>query len=320
MGGLTWTPDGRQLLYPSPEPGDAPKRWTIRAVDAAGGSPSSALVEGVQSVDPWQPPLSSCPAWPRSALLFLRAHSPPGALRYLGRAKVPDGRPLGQSTGWSADAARLSPPPSEAGVRGIAAVHSVLPGRGSRAGGPAGHVCGQLGSRRQAWPRPDRPRGTDCARDRGCSRHRRGRRDDHGSPRGPGRDRGQATDGPGRCRRHRGRRRPSPVHPLRPERGRRGDGDDPRGDDRLRSDRHPRQQRPARHGGPDPEPRPGGLGGDLRHQRARLLPDDQAPAPGHARAPEGRDREHGRVRGWRPGRRLCRNQDGAPLAGVHRRP
>jgi RNA polymerase sigma-70 factor (ECF subfamily) len=51
MGGFAWTGDGRQLLYLSPEPGDRPTRWTIRAVDAAGGSPSSAVVEGVRSFD-----------------------------------------------------------------------------------------------------------------------------------------------------------------------------------------------------------------------------------------------------------------------------
>ncbi len=51
MGGIAWTQDGRRLLYLSPEPGDGPKRWTIRAVDAAGGSPSSIVVEGVRSFD-----------------------------------------------------------------------------------------------------------------------------------------------------------------------------------------------------------------------------------------------------------------------------
>ena len=51
MGGIAWSADGRRLLYLSPEPGDDPKRWTIRAVDAAGGSPSSAIVEGVRSFD-----------------------------------------------------------------------------------------------------------------------------------------------------------------------------------------------------------------------------------------------------------------------------
>ena len=79
-------------------------------------------------------------------------------------------------------------------------------GRWSRAGGPAGHVRSQLGSRRQARPRPDRARGTDRARDRRRPRHRRGRRDDHGGPRGPGRDRRQAPD----------RARTSPTRSRRP--------------------------------------------------------------------------------------------------------
>jgi hypothetical protein len=51
MGGIAWSADGRQLLYLSPEPGPGPPRWTIRAVDAAGGRPSSVLVEGVRSFD-----------------------------------------------------------------------------------------------------------------------------------------------------------------------------------------------------------------------------------------------------------------------------
>jgi hypothetical protein len=51
MGGFAWTGDGKQLLYLSPEPGTTPRTWTIRAVDAAGDSPSSALVEGVRSFD-----------------------------------------------------------------------------------------------------------------------------------------------------------------------------------------------------------------------------------------------------------------------------
>lgn len=51
LGGFSWTGDGRQLLYLSPEAGSGPTRWTIRAVDAAGGSPSLAVVEGVRSFD-----------------------------------------------------------------------------------------------------------------------------------------------------------------------------------------------------------------------------------------------------------------------------
>ena len=51
MGGVAWTGDGKQLLYLNPEPGDSPMTWTIRAVDAAGGSPSVAVVHGVRSFD-----------------------------------------------------------------------------------------------------------------------------------------------------------------------------------------------------------------------------------------------------------------------------
>jgi Tol biopolymer transport system component len=51
MGGIAWSPDGRQLLYLSPEPGAGPKRFTIRAVDAVAGSPSSVVLEGVRSFD-----------------------------------------------------------------------------------------------------------------------------------------------------------------------------------------------------------------------------------------------------------------------------
>jgi Tol biopolymer transport system component len=51
MGGIAWSPDGRQLLYLSPEPGAGPKRFTIRAVDVVGGSPSSVVLDGVRSFD-----------------------------------------------------------------------------------------------------------------------------------------------------------------------------------------------------------------------------------------------------------------------------
>jgi Tol biopolymer transport system component len=51
VGGFAWTADGKHLLYLSPERSDGLGPWTIRAVDAAGGSPSSALVEGVRSFD-----------------------------------------------------------------------------------------------------------------------------------------------------------------------------------------------------------------------------------------------------------------------------
>ena len=50
-GTVAWTPDGRSLLYLVREPGDAATSWTIRSIDAAGGSQSSVLVEGVQSFD-----------------------------------------------------------------------------------------------------------------------------------------------------------------------------------------------------------------------------------------------------------------------------
>jgi Tol biopolymer transport system component len=51
MSGIAWSADGRRLLYLSPEPGVGPKTWTVRAVDAAGGSPSSVVLEGVRSYD-----------------------------------------------------------------------------------------------------------------------------------------------------------------------------------------------------------------------------------------------------------------------------
>jgi hypothetical protein len=51
IGGISWSPDGQRALYLSPEPGAAPTRFTIRAVDAVGGSPSSVILEGVRSFD-----------------------------------------------------------------------------------------------------------------------------------------------------------------------------------------------------------------------------------------------------------------------------
>jgi WD40 repeat protein len=51
MGGIAWSPDGRQILYLSAVPGDGPKRWTVRAVDTAGDSPSSVVLEEVRSFD-----------------------------------------------------------------------------------------------------------------------------------------------------------------------------------------------------------------------------------------------------------------------------
>lgn len=50
-GTVAWTPDGRGLLYLVREAGDSAASWTIRSIDAAGGSQSSVLVRGVQSFD-----------------------------------------------------------------------------------------------------------------------------------------------------------------------------------------------------------------------------------------------------------------------------
>jgi Tol biopolymer transport system component len=50
-GTVAWTPDGRRLLYLVREAGDSAASWTIRSIDAAGGSQSSVLIEGVQSFD-----------------------------------------------------------------------------------------------------------------------------------------------------------------------------------------------------------------------------------------------------------------------------
>jgi len=48
---VAWTPDGRGLLYLVRDAGDSAASWTIRSIDAAGGSQSSILVRGVQSFD-----------------------------------------------------------------------------------------------------------------------------------------------------------------------------------------------------------------------------------------------------------------------------
>lgn len=48
---VAWTPDGRRLLYLVREPGDSAASWTIRSIDAAGGSQPSLVVGGVQSFD-----------------------------------------------------------------------------------------------------------------------------------------------------------------------------------------------------------------------------------------------------------------------------
>ncbi|HYN70437.1 MAG TPA: hypothetical protein VEX41_09530 [Candidatus Eisenbacteria bacterium] len=50
-GTVAWTPDGRGLLYLVRETGNSSASWTIRSIDAAGGSQSSVIVEGVQSFD-----------------------------------------------------------------------------------------------------------------------------------------------------------------------------------------------------------------------------------------------------------------------------
>ena len=50
-GTVAWTPDGRALLYLVREGGDTGTSWTLRSIDAAGGSQSSVLVRGVQSYD-----------------------------------------------------------------------------------------------------------------------------------------------------------------------------------------------------------------------------------------------------------------------------
>jgi hypothetical protein len=41
----------RGLLFLVPDGGDAAASWTIRSIEATGGSQSSALVRGVQSFD-----------------------------------------------------------------------------------------------------------------------------------------------------------------------------------------------------------------------------------------------------------------------------
>lgn len=51
VGSVAWTPDGGKLLYLVREVGASPARWTLRSIDAAGGSDSTVLVRGVQSFD-----------------------------------------------------------------------------------------------------------------------------------------------------------------------------------------------------------------------------------------------------------------------------
>ncbi len=50
-GSVAWTPDGEMLLYLVRDPGDTAATWTLRSIDAAGGSKSSVLIPGVQSFD-----------------------------------------------------------------------------------------------------------------------------------------------------------------------------------------------------------------------------------------------------------------------------
>ena len=54
-GTVAWTPDGRKLLYLVREAGDSAASWTLRSIDAAGGSQSTVLVRGVQSFDIGRP-------------------------------------------------------------------------------------------------------------------------------------------------------------------------------------------------------------------------------------------------------------------------
>jgi hypothetical protein len=50
-GTVAWTPDGRGLVYLVRDSGVSAASWTIRSIDATGGSQSSVLVRGVQSFD-----------------------------------------------------------------------------------------------------------------------------------------------------------------------------------------------------------------------------------------------------------------------------
>ena len=52
---VAWTPDGRGLVYLVREDGDSAASWTIRSIDATGGSRSSVLIQGVQSFDIGRP-------------------------------------------------------------------------------------------------------------------------------------------------------------------------------------------------------------------------------------------------------------------------
>lgn len=50
-GSVAWARDGRELLYLVREGGDPATSWTLRSIDAAGGSESSVLVRDVQAFD-----------------------------------------------------------------------------------------------------------------------------------------------------------------------------------------------------------------------------------------------------------------------------
>jgi hypothetical protein len=54
-GRVAWTPNGRGLVYLVREDGDSAASWTIRSIDATGGSQSTVLVRGVQSYDIGRP-------------------------------------------------------------------------------------------------------------------------------------------------------------------------------------------------------------------------------------------------------------------------
>ena len=181
------------------------------------------------------------------------------------------------------------------------------------------HVRRQLGPDREVRDLAHRSRRGGRARDGRSSRHRRGRGHDDGGARCSGRRRRQAPDRSGRRRCDQRCGWPGVFIELRPQRRRPGDGDDPEGGRSLRQDRHRAQQRAERADGPGRRPRPRRLGGDVRHQRAGALPHHQEPAPGDARTPARRHREHDRLRGFADGRGLLGDEDGPPLTRVHRR-
>ena len=82
-GTVAWTPDGRSLLYLVREAGDAAASWTIRSIDAAGGSQSSVLVRRravvrhrlAKTVGPPRTDPKRLPSWKA----FLQSGCMPGA-------------------------------------------------------------------------------------------------------------------------------------------------------------------------------------------------------------------------------------------------